>query len=394
MIKYKNLFLLLVVVLTVIISCDSGEDDALKSDSSEVIELFLTENELIDSVTVDDSGIYYQITESNEGGDFPSTGDVLGIYYSANALNEIAFDAHQNNGTNEPKRLHFNTNSVLPIGLDIALSLMKVGEKGIFYIPYDLAYGDLTNMSSIIPDQAVIVLELELATIQSTSDIAIEEEILIDQFILDHELDDSVYVSVDSVMIPIDSTWEGVVNDMISVNTVFDPTSMTNVSIDSVMLPLDSSWVQLSSGVIPVDSVFLEIDSVELLTSGIYYKMLLEGSESIVVNTGDIANIEYSLYTLGSYPDTPIDATLDGEVFSFEHSQDVVITGLDEAVSELEKGERALIIIPSRLGYRGSVFMIPQSHKQYFVDNGVVPDYVTAIDPYQVLVFEINLLNP
>lgn len=394
MVKYKTpFFLVIVFILNGIISCDSDEEGSSSIDS-EIIESYLIDNELLDSMTIDASGIYYQITEINEGGAAPNTGEVLNIYYRAKALNEQYFDANENDGSNQPKRLQYNSGSVFPIGLDLCFGLLREGEQGVFYIPSALAFGDLTDVSSIIPDQSVIVVELELESIQTEDEIAVEEISLIDEFIIDNQLDDSLYVEIDSVMIPIDSVWQEVTSDTIAITTVFDPVSMMDVTIDSVMIPLDSVWVQLVSGVIPVDTVLFEIDSVELLSSGIYYKRLSEGLENIVVNMGELANIQYSLYNLSSYPDVVIDRTLNNEVFTFEHQQDVVVTGLDDGVSVMEKGESAVIIVPSRLGYRGSAFVTPQTEKQYFIDNDVIPDYVNTVGPYEVLVFEIDLLNP
>lgn len=390
MIKYKiPFFLVIVFILNAVISCDSEENSSSSTDS-EIIESYLMENELLDSMTIDASGIYYQITEINESGASPSTGEVLNIYYRAKALNEQYFDEHENDGANQPKKLKYNSGAVFPIGLDVCFSLLKEGEQGVFYIPSDLAFGDLTDISSIIPDQSVIVVELELESIQTEGEIDSEEAIMIEEFIIENDLDDSIYVSIDSVMIPIDSVWEEVNSDTIAITTVFDPVSMTDVNIDSVMIPLDSVWVQLVSGVIPIDSVLFEVDSVELLSSGIYYKALSEGVVNTVVNTGELASINYNLYTLNSYSNTVIDGALN---FTFEHQQDVVITGLDDAVSVMEKGESALVIIPSRLGYGGSAFVIPQTEKKYLIDNGVIPDYVNTVGPYQVLVFEIDLLN-
>ncbi len=309
-------------------ACDNDENNSSSDD--EIIQAYLLENELTDSTSRDDSGIYYQVLVENISGERATTGDVLGIYYSANALNEQDFDAHTNNGTNLPMKLQYNTKSIFPIGLEDCLGLMKTGEKAIFYIPSVLAFGDLKDVSSIIPDGSVIRMTIELDTIQTEADILVEETELIENFIVDNRLNDLVNVP---------------------------------------------------------------LDSVQLLPSGVYYKSTVAGNNNDSLLVGELVDIRYLLYYLEGYPGTAIDGTGNSGGFLFPFQQDVVVRGLDAGLDVMKINEQALLMIPSHLGYGASAFVIPQYRKDYFVENEVIPEYTSVVAPYKILVFNVHLLN-
>lgn len=357
------------------IACNSEESINLNEDQQ--IEDYLKEMELQDSTTRDDSGIYYQIITDNPSGASPSVGDQVGIYFRANAANQEVFDANENDGTNVSSKLQYGTNSVLPVGLDICLSLIKVGETAVFYIPPSLAYGDLTELPSGIPPNSVIQMYIEMESVVPAADVYNQQILDIEQFILDNNLNDSIWATIDTVMTPVDSLW---IPNM-------------NLMEDSVMVPLDSIWYDVTNGEIPVDSVFHYVDSVRFLGSGIYYKVIESGIEDTRIPTGDLASITYQLYTLDGFPNTPIDGT-GGGTFDFFLQQGIVITGLDAGIFVMEHEERALLIIPSTLAYQGSAFVIPTNGKQYFVDRELIPSYTQVVGPFEVLVFDVDLLAP
>ncbi|MFY0626618.1 MAG: FKBP-type peptidyl-prolyl cis-trans isomerase [Reichenbachiella sp.] len=357
-----------------VVSCNSDENIS-SINEDQLIEDYLTEMELLDSTLRDNSGIYFQILTENPAGATPSASDILGIYYTANVAGGEIFDANENDGTNTASILHYSTGSVIPVGLDTCLSLLKEGEIGVFYIPPSLAYGDLDDLSAEIPSGSVIQMEIELFSVQSEAEVHDQEINLIDQFIVDYNLHDSIWVDIDTVMTPIDSLW----------------IENINLTTDSVMVPLDSIWYDVTGGAIPVDTVFHFIDSVEFLGSGIYYQALINGIEDTRVEVGEVATIQYELYTLDSYPDNPIDGA---SQFQFIHQQSVVLNGLDAGIFVMEHNERALLIIPSNQAYAGSVFVIPQDEISYFAENEVIPTYALDVKPFEILVFDVTLFPP
>ncbi|PIB35257.1 hypothetical protein BFP72_07530 [Reichenbachiella sp. 5M10] len=296
------------------------------------IQTYLEENGLTDVTERDDSGIYYQITTANPSGQGPRTSDVLSIYYIANALNEQPFDAVINDGTNAPVKLQHYSNSVYPIGLDRCLDLIKEGETAIFYIPSELAYGDMEDLSSIIPPNSVIVMEVELSDIQSEDEVLAAQTLDIEQFITFNNLNDTAASPVDSVV---------------------------------------------------------------LLSSGVYYKRTQRGIADSVLTQGEETDIKYLAYSLANYPNgTPLDGTASNEVFTFAFNEGEVIAGLDAGLVEMERGEHALLIMPSRNAYGQSAFVIPRNRKTFLVEQDVIPEYASKVSPYQVLVFDLELLQP
>lgn len=137
------------------------------------------------------------------------------------------------------------------------------------------------------------------------------------------------------------------------------------------------------------DTVQNPLDSVKALTSGIFYKRISAGAQNEFVQPGQTARITYT----GTFlDDTPFHATTGNQTFDYPFAQGVVIQGLDSGVAVMERGERALLIIPSLLAYRESVRVIPGFLAQDFVDRDIIPQYATRVPPYRVLVFDTSLL--
>ncbi|MCV9386087.1 FKBP-type peptidyl-prolyl cis-trans isomerase [Reichenbachiella ulvae] len=330
-------FLSYIVVLSMAIAIGSCSDDGGKvvtdqaAADEEAILTYLEENDLLDVTERDDSGIYYQITNVNESGATPGSGEVLSIYYRANALGQQAFDAWENDGSNEPLKLQFNTNSVYPIGLDQSLALMREKEAAIFYIPSALAFGELEDLSSIIPANSVLVVELELDSIQTEAQVHEEQLAIMDSYVTINQLN------------------------------------------DTINYPLDS---------------------VDILDSDVYYKKLVAGIADDTLVNGDTAAITYLFYALSSYPGGSPIAGSSNEVLSFMFNTGTVISGIDDGIDQMEIEEKALLIVPSNRAYGASAFVIPRNRKAYLEENDIIPEYAIQVSPYQILAMEIELVAP
>ncbi|HNO71720.1 MAG TPA: FKBP-type peptidyl-prolyl cis-trans isomerase [Bacteroidia bacterium] len=106
--------------------------------------------------------------------------------------------------------------------------------------------------------------------------------------------------------------------------------------------------------------------------SGLKYKLIQKG-RGLKANNGDMVSVHY-IGTLNDSAKTKFDSSRDrGKPFSFALGSGQVIKGWDEGIALLHAGDKALLTIPSNLGY-GERAM------------GVIPANAT-------LVFEVELMD-
>ncbi|WP_436518079.1 FKBP-type peptidyl-prolyl cis-trans isomerase [Ekhidna sp. To15] len=138
------------------------------------------------------------------------------------------------------------------------------------------------------------------------------------------------------------------------------------------------------------DTVANPINSVILFpASGISFKRLRAGTGPSPLN-GDTIVVDYA----GRF----IDDSSFGSDSGFEWiygsgSPRDLLTGFEFAVSLMQTGERALVMIPSSQGYRESALVIPASINDDLVEDAIIPDYATRIAPYSTLLFEITRID-
>jgi FKBP-type peptidyl-prolyl cis-trans isomerase len=111
----------------------------------------------------------------------------------------------------------------------------------------------------------------------------------------------------------------------------------------------------------------------EKTASGLYYFMTVKKPEAQQAKKGDSVLVHYTGKLLdGKVFDSSVNR---GEPFQFVLGIGSVIPGWDEGIAMLRKGEKATLLIPSKLGYgaRGA-------------GNGVIP-------PFAPLLFEVELLD-
>ena len=128
------------------------------------------------------------------------------------------------------------------------------------------------------------------------------------------------------------------------------------------------------------------VDSVEARGSELRYKRIVEGDSTS--SPGGLVSITYTGTFLNG---NQFDAVAGGDSFDFQLGGGEIISGLDEGVSIMDTGERALFIIPSSLAYAESVRVIPDFITEELITRQVIPDYVARVAPYQVLVFDVRL---
>ena len=109
------------------------------------------------SVLKTKSGIHYFFDREGQG-QFPQEGDTVRIKYIGKLLDGTIYD--QSVETTE-----FLLDNLDPDGLKESIALMKVGSKGTFILPSELAFG-LKGMGSVIPPNTVLVFDVELIEIK------------------------------------------------------------------------------------------------------------------------------------------------------------------------------------------------------------------------------------
>jgi len=121
-------------------------------------EAFLAENKKKEGVVTTASGLQYKVITKGTGAS-PKATDQVKVHYKGTLLDGKVFDSSYDR--NEPAT--FPLNQVIK-GWTEGLQLMQVGDKYQFFIPYDLAYGEM-GRGETIPPAAVLIFDVELLEI-------------------------------------------------------------------------------------------------------------------------------------------------------------------------------------------------------------------------------------
>jgi FKBP-type peptidyl-prolyl cis-trans isomerase FklB len=116
---------------------------------------FLEKNKTEEGVVVLPSGLQYKVIKEGNGPK-PVATDVVKVDYHGTTIDGSVFDSSVERGT----PAEFPLNRVIA-GWTEGIPLMSVGSKYIFYIPYNLAYGESGSGENIRPF-ATLVFEVEL----------------------------------------------------------------------------------------------------------------------------------------------------------------------------------------------------------------------------------------
>jgi len=104
------------------------------------------------------SGLKY-IIEKEGAGDSPKATDQVTVFYRGTFTDGREFD-----GNMGKQPISFGLNQVIP-GWTEGLQLMKPGGRAIFYIPYQIAYGENGHPSGVIPPKSDLIFEVELVKV-------------------------------------------------------------------------------------------------------------------------------------------------------------------------------------------------------------------------------------
>ncbi len=118
---------------------------------------FLEKNKTAEGVKTTASGLQYIIVSEGTG-KMPKETDTVRVHYTGTLTNGEKFDSSVDRG--EPAE--FPLNGVIK-GWTEGLQLLKTGSKAKFFIPADLAYGEMPRPG--IPGNSVLVFDVELIDI-------------------------------------------------------------------------------------------------------------------------------------------------------------------------------------------------------------------------------------
>ena len=116
---------------------------------------FLKKNAEEPGVTVTASGLQYKVIRDGEGNP-PGPHSRVNCHYEGRLIDGQVFDSSYTRGV--PAK--FGLDQVIP-GWTEGLQLMKVGSKYEFYIPADLAYGEV-GVPGAIPGNSTLIFTVEL----------------------------------------------------------------------------------------------------------------------------------------------------------------------------------------------------------------------------------------
>ncbi|MEM9989892.1 MAG: FKBP-type peptidyl-prolyl cis-trans isomerase [Pseudomonadota bacterium] len=121
---------------------------------------FLNEQKEVDGVQSTESGLLYQVVENGGEGVTPDEWDEVEVHYRGTLPDGTEFDSSYSRG--EPTS--FPLNRVIP-GWTEGVALMNVGDKYRFFIPPELAYGEMGTQGGPIGPNQALVFDVELLNI-------------------------------------------------------------------------------------------------------------------------------------------------------------------------------------------------------------------------------------
>ena len=153
----RSLSYLLAAAAAVVLSltaCQPGADSEQgqkAAQNQQEGERFLAENAKKPDVITTASGLQYKVVQEGTGAS-PTAEDTVLVNYAGTFISGETFDDGEN--------ISFPLNSVIA-GWTEGLQLMKEGARYTFYIPSDLAYGDV-GAGNIVPPKATLIFDVEL----------------------------------------------------------------------------------------------------------------------------------------------------------------------------------------------------------------------------------------
>jgi FKBP-type peptidyl-prolyl cis-trans isomerase len=117
------------------------------------------------------SGMYYQRLQQGTG-DKPTLGDTVRVHYTGNIIYSYVFDSSRFRDSPFQFVLGATGSGGVISGWTIGVQEMRLGERGIFFMPSYLGYGtsgspqDRTTGLRSIPPNSILIFDIELLEIR------------------------------------------------------------------------------------------------------------------------------------------------------------------------------------------------------------------------------------
>lgn len=350
---------------------DSTFDDGDLEDST----AFAQHEEGEEKDITKDGGVKKLIVKEGEGWDKPETGDDVNVHYTGTLLDGTKFDSSLDR--NQPFNFKLGQGQVIK-GWDKGVATMKKGEKAVFTISSDYAYGKQGSPPTIPPD-STLKFEVELLSWTSVKDICgdggIFKKILVEGKKWESPKEnDEVRVKYEAKLsdgtVFSKSPEEGVeyyVGDGVLCPAVSRALKSMHKG-EVVTLTVRPQYAFGESGrkgedgfpsvppneTISIDLELLSWKTVENVTEDgkVVKKILKEGDGYERPNDGAHVKVRYT----AKLPDGTIfekKGYEEGQEFEFVTDEEKVVEGLDKAVLKMKKGEIALVTIAPEYAYKG-----------------------------------------
>lgn len=324
------------------------------------------------------TGIKKKLLKEGEGWDHPSKGDEVEVHYVGTLLDGTQFDSSRDRGT--PFKFKLGEGQVIK-GWDEGIKTMKKGEKALFTIPPDMAYGE-SGSPPTIPPNATLQFEVELLSWISVKDICkdggIFKKILVEGEGWQNPKDlDEVFVKYEASLDDgtVVSKSDGV--EFTVQDGYFCPALSKAVKTmkkgERVLLTVKPQYAfgetgnvaSIDEGGVPPNATLqinLELISWKIVSEvtndkKVLKRILKEGEGYERPNDGALVKVKL----IGKLQDGTVFVKKghdEEEPFEFKIDEEQVVDGLDKAVKKMKKGEIALITIQPE--YAFGVFDSPQ----------------------------------
>jgi FKBP-type peptidyl-prolyl cis-trans isomerase len=127
-----------------------------------ILKQFIAEEKL--DVSPLPSGIFYLNLKEGTGKKI-APGDTVVVNYEGRFLNGKFFDSTVRR--NEPFQFVYGTEWQVIEGMEKAIGIMREGEKALFILPSELAFGNRGSSSSLIPPFTSLIFEVEILKVSS-----------------------------------------------------------------------------------------------------------------------------------------------------------------------------------------------------------------------------------
>ncbi len=187
--NFYQLFLSLLIsfsLLVLVQGCNIDDFDNRTGTDDNLILEYLANNDI--EADKDDSGYYYSVLETNPSGELVEVDDIVSVYYKMTLLDGQHIGSLLQ-GIDAPAQFKMTNKSLIPVGMRLGTSRMRLGEKYRFYIPSSLAY-EFYSFGDFLPSYSVLVVESEVVKIESEEEQKIIEKDSIDNYITTNTIED------------------------------------------------------------------------------------------------------------------------------------------------------------------------------------------------------------